>query len=164
MLGEFKVGRCTRRCFTLNRPLREGEVYYSVVIENDEQIERRDYSAESWNGAPDGILGWWKNRMPTLEQRKMVLAPNEVLVDLVRQMAKTEGQEKPCYLLALMLMRKKVLRESRTQASTDQTVHAEVTDDGSAISFPIATIDRSEVETLTEELNSLLYCEADADD
>ena len=86
MLGEYKVSRCTRRCFTQDRPLREGEWYYSVVIEDGDEFQRRDYSAESWSEPPEEAIGWWKCRMPTKDQKKLVPAPPAVLIQLLRQM------------------------------------------------------------------------------
>ena len=179
MLGEYKVNRCTRRCQALNRPLREGEWYYSVVIEQGDSYQRLDYSAESWQGPPEGALGWWKNRMPRADEKKMVLAPNEVLVDLLRQMGQFPAKAKSRYLLALILMRRKIVRPRQTLAETQpagsrsaedaesapealsDVLALEVIEDGSAIDVPACTITRSESAQLRQELDELLYCEAD---
>ncbi len=118
MLGEYKVNRCTRQCYALQRPLREGEWYYSVVMESGDEYIRRDYSAESWQGPPEGSIGWWKNRMPTSDEKKMVLAPPEVLIDLLRQMEQFPSKTKSRYLLALMLMRRKIVRPVTAQSVT----------------------------------------------
>lgn len=204
MLGDYKVNRCTRRCFAQERPLREGEWYYSVVLESGDDHERRDYSADAWDSPPEGTIGWWKNRMPTSDQKKLVLAPNEVLVDLLRQMGEFPEKAQSRYLLALMLLRRKVVRPiddpgavaaiGTTESSSD---HAERTDfeaddeqaadsaavvladavvggatagpclsleviaDGSHIDVPVAEISRSESDSLRDELNELLYCEAE---
>lgn len=163
MLDGYKVNRCTRQCYALERPLREGEWYYSVVLPCDEDFERRDYSAEAWTGPPDDAIGWWKNRMPTEDERKLVLAPKEVLIDLLRQMADFPERAKSRYLLALMLMRKKIVKETTDgeNPSDDETLRVEVIDDGSMLEVPVCPISRSESDTLREELNELLYCEAD---
>jgi hypothetical protein len=170
MLGEYKVSRCTRQCHALGRPLREGEWYYSVVIQAGAETIRRDYSAEAWQGAPEGTIGWWKSRMPTAEQRKRVLAPPAVLIDLLRQMADFPEKAKSRYLLALMLMRKKILRPAdasdrsgRSQPPAD-VLHLEVAtgavDDREPIEVPVCPISRGESDRLREELNELLYCDA----
>ncbi|MCP4887239.1 MAG: hypothetical protein GY904_11585 [Planctomycetaceae bacterium] len=112
MLGEYKVGRCTRVCHSQSRPLRDGEWYYSVVLESDEEFVRQDYSAESWTGPPENAIGWWKNRMPMSDEKKMVLAPPEVLIDMLRQMEAVPSRAKSRYLLALMLMRRKLVRSA----------------------------------------------------
>lgn len=164
MLGEYKVGRCTRLCHAQSRPLREGEWYYSVVLESGDEFERREYSAESWTGPPEGTVGWWKNRMPTSDEKKQVLAPPEVLIDLLRQMEAVPSRAKSRYLLALMLMRRKLLRGAEGDSAADsrsEVMHVEVIADGSVIEIPVCEITRTESESLRDELNQLLYCDAE---
>ena len=170
MLGDYKVSRCTRKCFANDRPLREGEWYYSVVIEDEsgEQLERRDYSADAWTEPPEGAIGWWKNRMPTADEKKLVLAPPEVLVDLLRQMDQFPDRAKSRYLLALMLMRKKIVRPANAadedQKSKENILCLEVVANGEIIEIPVCEIGRSEADALRDELNELLYCEAEPDE
>jgi hypothetical protein len=170
MLGEYKVSRCTRKCHSLDRPLREGEWYYSVVLEDGEDFERRDYSAEAWKEPPQGAIGWWKNRMPSADEKKMVLAPPEVLIDLLRQMEQFPERAKSRYLLALMLMRKKLVRPAgipddgetkETTKDAGEILRVEVLANGSTIDVPVCQISRSESDALRDELNELLYCEAE---
>ena len=160
MLGEYKVSRCSRQCHKLKRPLREGEWYYSVVLEADEEYERRDYSAEAWDGAPEGAVGFWKNQMPTADQRKLVLAPGEVLIGLLRQMADFPDKAKLRYLLSLMLLRKKIVQPAESETGDADSLAVKVPADGSIIEVPTCEIGRSESDKLLEELNDLLYCEA----
>jgi hypothetical protein len=164
MLGEYKVSRCTRQCHQLKRPLQEGEWYYSVVLESGDGLIRRDYAAEIWSEPPEGAVGWWKCRMPTSDQKKLVLAPIEVLTDLLRQMGSQPERAKSRYLLALMLMRKRVVRPIDTGQGDDKEklLCLEVVSTGAEIEIPICVISRGESEQLREELNTLLYCEAEA--
>lgn len=170
MQGEFKVSRCTRRCHALERPLREGEWYYSVLVESGDEFLRRDYAAEAWQGPPEEAIGWWKNRMPTSDEKKLVLAPKEVLIDLLRQMADDPAKAKSRYLLALLLMRRRIVKPaiaSPGQATNDPThendsvLCVEVLTDGSQIEVPVCDISRGEATALREELNELIYCEAE---
>jgi hypothetical protein len=176
MLGEYKVSRFTRQCHALQRPLREGEWYYSVVTESGDGYLRRDYSAESWSGAPEGAVGWWKSRMPTAGEKKMVLAPPGVLVDLLRQMEHFPAKAKSRYLLALTLMRRRIVRPlddrrtdgtlSEEQGKADRNmlrlqVIVAQGHDGEIIDVAVCPITRSEAELLRQELVELLYCEAE---
>ncbi len=174
MLGEIKVGRCSRQCYREKRPLKEGEWYYSVVLQNDDDdYERRDYSAEGWEGPPEGSLGHWKCRMPVAGEKKLVLAPRAVLIGLLRQMEDMPEQAKTRYLLALILLRRRFVRvvagpplaandpgtpDSETPGPT--MMHLEVVDDGSTIDVAECQIAKSEAESLSESLSELLYCEA----
>ena len=160
MLGEYKVNRCTRQCHVQGRPLREGEWYFSVILESGDDYQRRDYSAESWTEPPEDAIGWWKKRMPRADEKKMVLAPTEVLIDLLRQMEHFPNKAKSRYLLALMMMRKRILKPT-TQSDDENVIVMNVVSDGSQIEVPVCQISRSESDTLRNELNELLYCEAD---
>jgi hypothetical protein len=159
MLGDYKVNRCTRQCHVQGRPLREGEWYYSVIIESGDDYQRHDYSAESWTEPPQNAIGWWKKRMPKADEKKMVLAPPEVLIDLLREMERFTEKAKSRYLLALMLMRKRLLRPA-AENNDAKILVVEVVSDASQIEIPVCQISRSESETLRDELNALLYCEA----
>ncbi|QDT13130.1 hypothetical protein [Planctomycetes bacterium K23_9] len=163
MLGEYKVGRCSRQCFAQQRPLREGEVYYSVIIEADEDFERRDYSAEAWQGPPEEAVGHWKCRMPKSAERKLVLAPKEVLIDLLRQMEDFPEKAKPRYLLALTMLRKRILRpapDGEGAKVNDGMLRVQFVEDSSILEIPSCAIGRSETDELLGQLNELLYCDA----
>lgn len=94
MRTDYKVGRCSRRCQQLQRPLRPGEWYYSVVSDDDDEgLTRIDIASEAWQGPPEGTVGWWKNRMPEAGARKLKPAPDALLIDLLRQSDNTHHQE-----------------------------------------------------------------------
>lgn len=163
MLGEYKVGRCSRQCFKQERPLREGEAYFSVIIADGDDYRRRDYSAEAWEGPPADAIGHWRARMPKSDERKLVLAPKAVLVGLLREMENFPEKAKPRYLLALTMMRKRILRPAPATAASKakpESLFVQVIEDDSIIEVPVCEIDRVESEQLREELNELLYCDA----
>ena len=137
------------------------------MTESGDEYVRHDYSAESWAGPPPEAVGWWKNRMPTADEKRTVLAPPEVLIDLLRQMEHSLARAKSRYLLALMLMRRKILRPA-TPSSVERDgidyLRLEVPATEDLMEVPVCTISRSESDTLRDELNELLYCEADEDE
>ena len=94
-------------------------------------------------------------------KRSWVLAPIEVLTDLLRQMGSQPEKAKSRYLLGLMLMRKKVVRPLESEQGQEQLLRLEVIATGAEINLPICVISRGESEQLLEELNELLYCEAE---
>ncbi len=162
MLADFKVNRCTRKCHALSRPLRDGEWYYSVVIENGEDLVRRDYSAESWTEPPEGTVGWWKGRMPLAGTRKLVLAPDPVLIDLLRGMGDAIERRPVRYLLALTLLRRRIvtLLDSKSEEPTPASLRLRVNADGSELEVTTCTISSRQTEELQTALQELLYCEA----
>ncbi len=200
VLADFKVGRCSRRCYAENRPLEPGETFYSVVLPTEDgELQRRDYSARAWTEPPEGALGWWKGRIPEAGKQKLVLAPNPVLVEILRQLATNEERAELAYLLALLLMRRRVVRpvdqseienplappvaelapeaelppeEDVADELVDPTpagkpsapqkyLTVEVLADGEQIQVPECEIQATAAASLRDELNELLYCEAE---
>ena len=102
--------------------------------------------------------------MPTSEEKKMVLAPPEVLVDLLRQMENIADRQKSRYLLALMLMRRRVLKAANPPQETRgqlDYMRVLIASTGEEMRILIPRITREEADLLKDELNELLYCEAE---
>ena len=165
MIGDYKVSRSTRQCSLQNRPLNEGEWYYSAVVDGDENVQRIDISDSAWEGPPEGCIGYWKCRIPEKGQQKLVAAPKAVLVNLLHQMedsAHHEGEHnKLRYLLALNLLRRRMVRLADSSASdAEPKMLAIIVDsEGTLIEIPECQISRDESELLSEALSELLYCE-----
>ena len=102
-------------CAVTNRHLAEGEEFYSVLFE-DEAVEsgfrRVDYSLEAWQGVPENAFCYFKTHVPIREKRRRLLVDNDVLVNFFLRLA---DETEPLriqfrFVLALILMRKKILR------------------------------------------------------
>ncbi|WP_417732846.1 hypothetical protein [Rosistilla oblonga] len=162
MLSEYKVSRCSRRCSVLDRPLKPGETFYSVVFEDDEDFARKDISAEAWEGPPEEAIGWWQGKMPEAGAGRMKLAPNHVLLDLLKQMSEQPHREAVRYLLALMLMRKRVVRPlDHEEGAVEGMLVVQVLADNSQIEVAECEIPREERDQIRDELTELLYCEVE---
>ena len=112
---DFDVQRCSRRCAITGRELAPGETYYSALIPSGATVERHDYSSEAWPGPPPEALGWWKSQVPTAETKKTQWAPNDVMLELFDEMADSQDRADVRYVLALLLIRRRVLRLEETQ-------------------------------------------------
>jgi hypothetical protein len=110
MLLDFEVQRCTRSCAATERAFEPGDECYSVLEVVGANVVRKDYCADGWKGAPEAALGWWKSRVPEPTAKKVKLAPNDVLLELFDQLAEKREQQDLRYVLALLLIRRRVLR------------------------------------------------------
>ncbi len=188
VLTDYKIARSSRRCTKLDRPLKPGEWFWTVVIEAGDELVRQDVSAEAWTGPPEGSLAHWKNRMPSSDQRRLKLAPDAVLVDLLHQLADDLPRQELRYLLTLLLLRRRLVRpipshhesshdpsdtDHLDDAADDQTtgeraaavkekcLHLEVVADGTSVSVVECDISPELAAKLQSELVDLLYCEAE---
>lgn len=161
MIGQYKVNRPTRRCAASNRPLEPGEWYYSVISGDEESLVRLDYAAKDWTGPPEESIGYWKRRMPEAGPRKLVLAPAPVLIDLLRQMEAFPDRAQTRFVLALLLMRKRLIEPVQ---STDQAMTVRVIADGSEMTVANCNIEARVADSLAASLQALLYTdEAETD-
>src|SRR5215469_15565413 len=112
---DYEVERCTRRCAASGRELQDGEEFYSALLAERGQVRRTDYAAEHWTGPPESTLAWWRSRMPTREAKRGQLAPNEVLLQLFAELEHVPEKADMRYVLALLLVRRRVLREEEVE-------------------------------------------------
>jgi len=107
---DYEVQRFSRHCAASGRELQPGETFYSVLVQEGGEIRRVDYSAEAWQGPPPKAIGWWKSQAPGKHPARIHWAPNEVLLDYFEQLEATPSEWDKRYILALLLLRRRVFR------------------------------------------------------
>ncbi|HTN76673.1 MAG TPA: hypothetical protein VL096_15550, partial [Pirellulaceae bacterium] len=107
---EFDIHRGTKKCFATQRDFRPGETYYSVLIAEGAEVVRHDYCSEAWSGPPDDAIGWWKAQQPGASNKKH-WAPNDVMLQYFEQLADKPEQVDVRYVLALLMIRRRVVRQ-----------------------------------------------------
>lgn len=116
---DYEVQRCTRHCATTGRELQPGEAFFSTLVAEGASLVRHDYGCESWTGPPDGVVGWWKSRMPEATTKKAQLAPNDVILQLFDQLAEQPDKADMRYVLALLLVRRRVARAEDSETDDE---------------------------------------------
>jgi hypothetical protein len=166
MLQEYPTTRTSRRCQIGQRPLEPGEQYYSALVPNGPGLVRVDIAAENWQGPPENARGWWRCRMPEAESRKSMPAPPDVLLDLLTELLHHPSQSKLAYLLALLLVRRRILTESTSnqllEGSPDisHRIASFTASDGRQWEVPISLPgDSRESQELQEKLVALMFAE-----
>lgn len=120
---DFELQRCTRKCAKTGRELAAGEAFYSALSAEGSQVVRHDYAADAWEGPPAGALGWWKSQSPLSEgkNKKPHWAPNDVMLHLFDELAEQPHSADMRYVLALLLLRRRVLRLEDTEREVPQS-------------------------------------------
>lgn len=117
---EYRIEVSSRRCEACGRAFQVNDVYYSAVVETEEEnrFARQDFCPDCWK--PDGAyFSFWKTQVPEPqeERRGPRLVDVERLMQLFQRLEDSEDEEAQRfrYVLALALMRKRRLRllESR---------------------------------------------------
>jgi len=127
MAKEYEISKVTERCRRCGRELAPGEEIVATVRESGEEFVRQDFCPACWDGedSPRGgdVLGVWRSAVPRPDQKKKLFVDDELLVNFFERL---EGADDPAkvnfrFVLALVLMRKKLLHYERAEPREDGT-------------------------------------------
>jgi hypothetical protein len=101
----------------------------SVLVRDAGTLERIDCVAEAWEGPPAGTLAWWRSLYSPSAAAGPTLAPADVLLDVLEELETRPEEAVLRYLIALQLVRRKVLRivERAAEPSTARNDHEALT-------------------------------------
>lgn len=122
-MTEYQIQGNTRRCAVSGREMRPGERFFSVLLDLDGKLERRDYCGEAWSGPPPGTFSFWSGRIPAQDTRRLPI-DDEMLVDcLARLESETDAAKVSFrYIVALLLMRRRRLRFEEAKTHFGQEI------------------------------------------
>ena len=155
---DYDVQRSAKHCVVTNREFAPGETYYSVLLAEGDGWRRADYSTEAWTGPPEGIIGWWKLRVPDAKSKKKSRAPNDVMLRFFDELAAAEEKQDMRYVLALLLVRRRVMRHEDTerdeQGNEWMVLHCPRRDE--TYKIPVVLPESQRVDEIQGELTRLL--------
>ena len=155
---DFEVQRCSRHCAATERELKPGEEYYSVLLDDGASVERVDYAKESWQGPPECTVAWWKSRIPDRTSKKKQWAPNDVMLHFFEELADRADQADMRYVLGLLLVRRRVLRQEETETDDDGNEILVLYSPKRETTYKLATAvpEESRINEIQDELAKLL--------
>jgi hypothetical protein len=123
-MTEYQIEANTRRCAISGRQLQPGEKYFSVLLDEGGKFHRRDYSADAWQGPPEGAFSFWAGRIPAENDSARPKIDDEMLLDCFHRL---DGDEDPArvnfrYIVALLLMRRKRFRFEEARMDGEQEI------------------------------------------
>lgn len=119
---DLQVQRLTRICAQSGRTLQPGEPVYSTIVLEEGSLVRRDYSADVWaelvqQGVTREVLAWWRAVVPGGRKAKPQWAPRDVLLDYFDRLEDCPQQQDTRYVLALLLLRRRILRDPQEETT-----------------------------------------------
>jgi hypothetical protein len=156
---EIEVQRSTRHCAATGRRLDDGEEFFSALVHRGADLERLDYAVAAWEGPGEGTIAWWKSRVPTPETRRARWAPNEVLLDVFQELLAHADQQDKCYVMALLLVRRRILRLEDTEPAADGGMQLTLycPREEQTYHVPVVTPDEARIVEIQKELELLLF-------
>ena len=172
MVDKFQIEKGAGRCAKTDVEIAEGEAYFAVLFEEGEGFRREEYSVDAWDGPPDGAYCYFKTRRPVAEKKKRLFVDNEVLMTFFRRLNNETDLARLQFrfVLALILMRKRLLRYEETTREDEREVwsmRVGKTEEVHAVLNPRLT--DAEIEGVSRQLGVILHgdmgeFDADRDD
>ena len=160
MATEWELARSAGRCAITGREFAEGEAYFAALFETPAGVERREYAVESWNGPPEGSFCHWRGRMPVREKKAARL---EIDPQMLTQLfigledEPSEGKQQFRFVLALLLMRKRLLRfEQAVKTESQEHWQMRLMTDKSLHQVANPKLSEEQVNRLSAQLTALL--------
>ena len=128
MAKEYNISKSSGVCLDCKRELAVDEEYVATVRETGEGFAREDFCLACWEKNPrdndKAVFGVWRGRVVKAEEKKKLFVDDELLVNFFQRL---EGNEEPAkvsfrFVLALVLMRKRMLVYDRMEKDKDNEV------------------------------------------
>ena len=107
---DYEVQRSARRCATSGREFAPGEKFYSALVVEGAELRRYDYAVEAWQRGPRARSAGGSRSSPTPAPSGRTGSPNDVLLQCFDELAEQPGREDMRYVVALLLVRRRVFR------------------------------------------------------
>jgi hypothetical protein len=138
--------------------LAPGEAFYSVLVAEGAELRRYDYAVDAWKGPPPEAIGWWKSQVPDRSAQRKHWAPNDVMLHFFDELAEQPDRQDMRYVLALLLVRRRVLRleETETDAEGREVMVLFCPRRDATYKVPAVTPDPQRIDAIQQELARLL--------
>lgn len=120
--SEYQIGRVGQACAASGRVLAPGDAYIGALIEveGQEEFVRQDFAVDAWDDEqrPAGLFAYWRGVVPDQKSDALPTLDAASAADLFDQLENVEDPKRVAfrYLLALMMMRKRLLVHVGTEA------------------------------------------------
>ena len=134
-----------------------------MLIAEGADLRRLDYCAEAWEGPPENATGSWRSRMPSVTQKRMQWAPNDVMLHFFEELENQPERSDMRFVLALLLVRRRVFREedrSKDEQGREVTILV-CPRNNKTYTVPTVLPGPERVEKIQNELAELLFAKAD---
>jgi hypothetical protein len=165
---DWNIKERSTSCTATGKAFAEDEPFYTMLVPGPEGLVRQDLCEEAWQNRNDNIrpVSFWRSVFkPTPEKPPEPVAKEDAESELRRLLDHPEqSNPKLCYLLALLLERKRILRSrEKTVLDGHPVVVYEHTDTQETFLIPEVDFNLGEIESLQSELSGSSHIFAGAE-
>jgi hypothetical protein len=158
-MGDWEINKPLGQCYGTERKIEYGEEYFAALVETEEGLQRRDFCAEYWETQKPEVFCYWKTKLPEPGQKKQLFVDDQMLMTFFERLEKETEQEKVNFrfVLALILMRKRILKYDETKNVDDQEIWClRVVGDKQMVEVINPHLDEEQIEQLSSQIGEIL--------
>ncbi|MBN2593575.1 MAG: hypothetical protein JXA81_08720 [Sedimentisphaerales bacterium] len=161
-MSEWEITKPLGQCYGTERKIEYGEEYFAALVETEEGLQRRDFCAEYWESEKPDVFCYWKTRLPEPGQKKQLFVDDQMLMAFFDRLEKETEQEKINFrfVLALILMRKRILKYDETKNDGDQEIWClRVVGEKQIVEVINPHLDEEQIELLSSQIGEILQAD-----
>ncbi|MBN2181239.1 MAG: hypothetical protein JW715_04935 [Sedimentisphaerales bacterium] len=158
-MGEWEINKPIGQCSGSGKTIEYGEEYFGALVETEEGLQRRDFSAEYWQSEKPDVFCFWKTKLPNPDQKKQIFVDDDMLMAFFERLEKETEQEKINFrfVLALILMRKRHLKYDQTRNDSGNEIwQLRVVGDKQIVEVVNPHLGEEQIELLTSQIGQIL--------
>lgn len=162
MTQEWTIQSRAEKCAATDEPFQDGEYFYTLLFDDKDGLRREDLTEAAWKARNDNIqpFSFWRSKFEVPPPAAPETLGKQTAEDLLRRYMQADTAQLAAarYLLAVMLERKKLLKEveSKTTADGQLTRIYEHTKTGEVFVIPDPQLRLDQIEQVQQEVASLL--------
>ncbi len=159
LANDWPIKHRADSCAVTERPFAEGEQFYTLLFREGNGFRREDLSEEAWAARNENIrpFSFWKSRYEAPPATPPDPLAKENAEELLRRLLAENSQPNACFVLAVMLERKRILKQVKTEETEVGSVliyeHAK---NGDVFIVPNVQLKLDELEGIQNEVVGLL--------
>jgi len=158
-MADWTINKPLGECCGTGRQIEPGEEYFGALVEGEEGLERRDFSAEYWEKEKPAVFCFWKTKLADPDEKKELFVSDEMLMAFFERLANETDPEKINFrfVLALVLMRKRRLKYDGTRMDgTSEIWSLRVVGQKELVEVANPHLDDEQIELLTSQIGQIL--------
>jgi hypothetical protein len=161
LANEWPIKHRADVCAVTQRSFAPGEQFYTLLFRERDGFRREDLSEEAWANRNENIrpFSFWKSRYEPPPSAPPEALPKESAEELLRRLLAEKNPERAnaCYVLAVMLERKRVLKQKKSESvAGERVLFYEHGKTGDVFIVPDPQLRLDEIEKVQEEVGALL--------
>ena len=158
LANDWPIKHRADHCAMTIRPFESGEQFYTLLFRESNGYRREDLSEEAWQSRNENIqpFSFWKTSYEPPPPAPPEPLAKENAEELLQRLLADGHQPNACYVLALMLERKRVLKPIKNEeAESGGLLIYEHAKTGDVFIVPDVQLRLDELETIQQEVAHL---------